>query len=167
MSYMDWSDISGKRERNANSVVVFVNRKNVGDGLTFLPIGKAYAIQSVFDEKLKRRRLPYPGEKTHHDYLVNGVSAQGELMVYSIGISVAGKMKEVFEIKEDVVPLTITVSGTGLGTEYTVRPFKGDGNFKYDPTKLHSLEQIASNLLKTPAKAEKDAPKEADDNRAF
>lgn len=166
MSYMDWSDISGKRDRNLSSVVIFVNGKNVGNGLSFSPVGNPYAIKSVFDEKLKRRRSPNPGEKPRNEYLVNGVNPQGELRVYCVGISIARKMKEVFEIRESVVPLTVTVAGSGLETEYTVRPFKGDGNFGYDQTKLHNLEQIASSLLAA-QKSENLPPKEDDDGRTF
>ena len=130
------------------SNIVFIKGKNTSAGQTISvrPIGRVEVMAGfVFDPILKRNRKAKAGEKARTQFLFNGIDAEGHIKTYVCGSQVIGGIKDVRDIRESSdVYVEITSTGTGLETEYQVRPAKDKTlNGKIDEPSLANIPDLA------------------------
>jgi hypothetical protein len=187
-SVLDWNSIGSQKGNGKKSDdLVFLTAKNLPK--TFLPSQKVIEYESVFDSEMNRQRPPKADEKAKTQYLFYGLSLtdKGEkvIKIYSAGRMTAAGIGEAikmfresakqFDSKIDPETLTtfveVTSTGSGLGTEYKVKPVQVIekpvpvtiwDKLKESVMKLPTLEEMRDRLLgigKEENNAEKAEPK--------
>lgn len=150
-------DKQQEEQKAKNSVCVFVNSKVCSgeNGLSFRPYGGLYRTVSVFDQQLKQNRPPRDKEKATVRYLMRGLDPDRNAHIYQCPTTVVEGIKSIFDTLESQDTfVTVTVTGSGMSTEYSVKKCKDkslSGKItakEVEALKALDLATIAESLIK-------------------
>lgn len=170
MTEADFESFNPKEYGGAgNGKIVFIKGKNTNPGpLTVRPFGKI-CVQTnfVYDPDLKKNRTARKGEKSRTQFVWNGLDENGDVKTYVSGSQVVQGIKDVREIKEtSEIYVDITSTGSGIDTEYVVRPTKNKRLIgRIDMSKLENIpdiQKVAEGLVVDDPQAEQAKGTKAD-----
>lgn len=151
MSMIDFESFTPKAKNSGN--IVFVRAKTCPT--TFKPVGKLLPYVAVYDEQLKKNRVPKAGEKASTRYMVNGIDLDGTVKVYDLSSTTVESIKAVRYTlaKKRISPeiyVTITASGAGTDTKYAAEPAdvpEGHDARTASPEQMHDLAATRDKIV--------------------